>query len=90
MAYQYNQRENNDFWFIMPADTGLRSCTLYLTQEEAHSRHCWVANVIANQKLEGLEVDIQTRSDLQELANGSLTVDEALKRLHARIGHVQI
>jgi hypothetical protein len=49
-----------------------------------------VANVIANQKLEGLEVDIQTRSDLQELANGSLTVDEALKRLHARIGHVQI
>tara|TARA_B100000678_G_C18131511_1_gene470905 strand:- start:682 stop:906 length:225 start_codon:yes stop_codon:yes gene_type:complete len=74
----------------MSADTGLRSWIVSLTQEEAHSRHCKVASIIANQKLEGLEVDHQTRSDLQELAKGSLTVDQALKRLHARIGHVQI
>lgn len=44
-----------------------------------------VANAIATQRLEGLEVDLDTIADLNRVAYGELTLDDARVRLHERI-----
>ena len=42
-------------------------------------------NVIANQRLKGLEPDARTVEDLKEVVYGTIDTDEVLKRLHKRI-----
>lgn len=42
-------------------------------------------DVIANQRLEGLELDILTKEDLESEARGEITLEEVYKRIYNRI-----
>lgn len=42
-------------------------------------------DVLANQRLEGLEVDAETVAQLERVARGELTTDDVIADVHARI-----
>jgi hypothetical protein len=60
--------------------------TTKFTNEEIIERRLEVVqDSIANQRLEGLEVDSRTVEDLEHHARGEITIEEVLKRIHTRI-----
>ncbi|SHI12481.1 antitoxin VbhA family protein [Pollutimonas bauzanensis] len=56
-----------------------------MTNQELKRRHRAVTDAIASQRLEGLEVDSQTISELERAADGELSVEEVLRSVKARI-----
>lgn len=56
-----------------------------LTEREQAERRAAVANAIATQRLEGLEVDPETIADLNRVAQDKLTLADARARLRNRI-----
>lgn len=44
-----------------------------------------VANVIASQRLEGLEVDSKTKEALEQTARGEMSIEQLLQSAKARI-----
>ncbi|HJD59178.1 MAG TPA: antitoxin VbhA family protein [Rickettsia endosymbiont of Omalisus fontisbellaquei] len=55
------------------------------TEEEVKQRLENLQDSIANQKLEGLEVDRATIKDMQQHAHGNITIDEVIKNIHKRL-----
>lgn len=56
-----------------------------LPEDELTKRHATVANAIANQRLEGLELDSETIADLQSWARGEIELSTARERALGRI-----
>jgi hypothetical protein len=58
---------------------------MQLTDQQLARRLEDLQDVIANQKLEGLELDIQTKTDLESEARGEITLEEVRTRICKRI-----
>ncbi|MDL2321617.1 hypothetical protein LJC47_04670 [Desulfosarcina sp. OttesenSCG-928-B08] len=61
-----------------------------LSEQEIELNMRYVRNAIAQQRLEGLEVPEETVNDLKRVARGELTVEEGLRNVAIRYGHVKI
>lgn len=48
-------------------------------------RKYYVANAIASQRLEGLEVDSKTITDLHRIASGEIKVADAIQNIKERV-----
>ncbi len=55
------------------------------SEQELEKRYANLKDVIANQRLEGYEIDLETREDLEKIVLGQMTVEESLKKLKDKI-----
>ncbi|RYE06023.1 MAG: antitoxin [Rickettsiaceae bacterium] len=55
------------------------------TEDELKIRYQIVANVIASQRLSGIELDASTIEDLRRVARGELSTDEMRANILAKI-----
>ncbi|MEX3614430.1 MAG: antitoxin VbhA family protein [Burkholderia gladioli] len=56
-----------------------------IDERELAERKQAVANAIATQRLEGLEIDPQTLADLDRVVRGELKPADVLRHLHERV-----
>lgn len=55
------------------------------TKEEIEKRYENLKDVVANQRLEGYELDLETKEDLEKIVLGQMTMEESLKKLKDKI-----
>jgi len=56
-----------------------------LPPEEIELRRVYVSNAIASVQMEGLEVSPEARADLELVARGEISIEEAIRRIDERV-----
>ena len=61
-----------------------------MTDQELRHNQWAVKHAIAQQRLEGITIPPETMNDLQSIARGEITPEDALKRAYDRFPNVQV